>query len=178
MQPGYVVTFCVSAAAAVLAAIMMITRRNPVHSAVWLAVCFSAIGVLYLTLHAPFIAVLQITIYAGAIMVLFLFVVMLLNVAASEGRDPLRLMAVVGVVLGGVLTAGLGLAFACATTTADEKALARTQGTVREIGTTLFMNYAFAFEFVSVLLVAAMIGVIVLGVRHREREPSDAGGDR
>jgi len=178
VQPAYGVTFGVSAAIAVLAAIMMITRRNAVHSAVWLAVCFSAIGVLYLTLQAPFIAVLQITIYAGAIMVLFLFVVMLLNVAAPEGRDPLRVIAGLGIVLGGVFTTGLGLAFACVTTSADDAALARTEGTVEEVGKVLFADYVFAFEFVSVLLVAAMVGVIVLGVRRRERGPSGSEGGR
>ena len=170
--------FYAFAALAVIASLMVIAQRNPIYSVVLLIASFIGLAGLYVLLDAPFLAVIQIVIYAGAIMVLFLFVVMLLNVAAPEGRDPLRVIAGLGIVLGGVFTTGLGLAFACVTTSADDAALARTEGTVEEVGKVLFADYVFAFEFVSVLLVAAMVGVIVLGVRRRERGPSGSEGGR
>jgi NADH-quinone oxidoreductase subunit J len=170
VQPAYWVTFCVAAAIVVLSAVMMITRRNAVHAALWLALNFAGIAVLYLTLHAPFIALLQVTIYAGAIMVLFLFVIMLLNVPAAQPRRRRCYAAMVGAVLAVALGVGMGMVFAVCVP--SDTALTKSgegfyEGTVESVGASLFSQHAFSFELVSVLLVAAMVGVVVLGIRSR-----------
>jgi len=95
----HVTCFGISSALAITAAVMVVTRRNAVHAALWLAVALVSTGVLYLTLSAQFLAVLQVIIYAGAIVVLFLFVVMLLNVNEDQATDRRRWLAVVGLAL-------------------------------------------------------------------------------
>ena len=165
---------------AVVASLMVVLGRNPMHSVLLLIVSFAALAALYITLDSPFAAVIQIIIYAGAIMVLFLFVVMLLNahreedlIAAKGGgkmtAGPLRAGAVLSVVLAAELVWALirargaqdGLLAGGASP--DAGAL----GSVRGLGVLLFTEYGFAFEVTSILIIVAMVGAVVLAKRER-----------
>jgi len=154
---------------AVISAVMMITSRNTVYSALYLVLNFSAIAVFYLLLQAAFIALVQITIYAGAIMVLFLFVIMLLGVERVETTPSLPLQGPIAIVLAfallmllgyGLLQQGDGL-------TGIAAALSNGFGSPTAIGDLLFETYLVPFEAVSVLLLVAMIGAIFLTASKR-----------
>jgi NADH-quinone oxidoreductase subunit J len=164
--------FYLFAAVAVVASALVVIRPKPMHSVLLLIVSFAALAGLYIQLEAPFAAVIQIVIYAGAIMVLFVFVVMLLNahredeVAAASLRGPLRF----GVLLGGVLAAELVWALTRQSGGAllDRGAGAGGEGiaSVAELGRVLFTDYALAFEVTSILIIVAMIGAVVLAKRE------------
>ncbi len=159
------VLFGLAAAAAVLSALLMATRRNPVQSVLFLIVNFFSLSVLYLTLRAQFIAIIQILVYAGAIMVLFLFVIMLLNLGDEqrfvEKKTFSRLIGwlLAGVVLGQVLI-GVGVPSGMPLHPA-----AAELGTVESVGRSLYTEYLFPFEVTSLVLLAALVGVIVLAKR-------------
>jgi NADH-quinone oxidoreductase subunit J len=164
--------FYLFAAVAVVASALVVIRPKPMHSVLLLIVSFAALAGLYIQLEAPFAAVIQIVIYAGAIMVLFVFVVMLLNahredeVAAASLRGPLRF----GVLLGAVLVAELVWAVTRQSGGAllDRGAGAGGEGiaSVAELGRVLFTDYALAFEVTSILIIVAMIGAVVLAKRE------------
>ena len=157
--------FYVVSAVAVVSALLMVTRRNPIMSVLFLIVNFFSIALLYLMLHAQFIAIIQILIYAGAIMVLFVFVIMLLNLGDEEHlSERVSLRKTIAIVFaGGVvveLIAGMGLASMKGPERMAPNALE--QGTVESIGRVLFRNFLFPFEVTSLLLLVAVVGVIVL----------------
>ena len=157
---------------AIGASALVIGQRNPMYSVLLLIASFGALSGLYILLDAPFVAVAQIIIYAGAIMVLFLFVVMLLNApqedAASWDRThPLGHPVVTrfGAVLALLLI--LELAYALMRNSDLNQAVGSRAGaevvsSVRELGRVLFTDYVFAFEATSVLILVAMVGAIVL----------------
>lgn len=164
--------FYVLAAVAVAASALVIGQRSPVYSVMLLIASFGALAGLYVLLNAPFVAVIQIIIYAGAILVLFLFVVMLLN-APTESRVPWTQLTPgprrFGVLLGVVLVAELGWALWHAAMTGEPVAgMAPPQAveSVRTIGQVLYTDYAFAFEVTSLLIIVAMVGAVVLAKRH------------
>jgi NADH-quinone oxidoreductase subunit J len=161
---------------AIVASALVIGQRNPMYSVMLLIASFGALAGLYVQLDAPFVAVAQIIIYAGAIMVLFLFVVMLLNAPQEDAADwdrthPLRQP---GVARFGALLALLlvvQLAWALLRTGGADLPVAgsvdaETIGSVRAVGRTLFTDYVFAFEATSILILVAMVGAVVLA--HRE----------
>ena len=159
------ILFAVVAAVAVGSALLMVTRRNPIMSVLFLIVNFMAIAILYLMLHAQFIAIIQILVYAGAIMVLFVFVIMLLNLGDEEHlAERLSFKKVIAVILGGgialELVAALSLPGRSGWLQMAPNALE--QGTVGSIGKALYRTYLFPFEVTSVLLLAAVVAVIVL----------------
>jgi NADH-quinone oxidoreductase subunit J len=172
------VTFYALAGLAVFASAMVIGQRNPMYSVLFLIAAFAALAGLYIQLEAPFVAVAQIIIYAGAIMVLFLFVVMLLNApqedaAGWDRTHPLRRPGIgrFGAALAGVLI--LQLAYALMQVNELEAAVgsqtgATTVSSVRELGKVLFERHAFAFEATSVLILVAMVGAVVLARREGE----------
>jgi NADH-quinone oxidoreductase subunit J len=157
------VLFLLLAVAAVSSAILMITRRNPVTSALYLVFNFFIIAILYLFLRAQFIAVIQITVYAGAIMVLFLFVIMLLNLGEDKllkwrltsGKSVAVLLGIA--IMGEILYFVLNLS-----STSGIPARSDSMGTVESIGKVLFSRYLFPFEMTSILLLAAIVGAILL----------------
>ena len=162
--------FYVFGAAAVVASALVVGQRSPIYSVVLLIGSFVALAGLYVLLDAPFVAVLQIIIYAGAILVLFLFVVMLLN-AEKEDRalrvqtaGPRRLGALLAVALVAELAWALWMA------TGEELVATGPGGaevsSVRAIGISLFTDYAFAFEVTSLLILVAMVGAVVLAKRN------------
>ena len=167
--------FYLFAGVAVLASLLVIAQRNPIYSVLLLIASFGALSGLYVLLDAPFVAVIQIIVYAGAIMVLFLFVVMLLNaphedtnedLAASLGaRRPLAGVGHFGAALAIVL--GLELWWALTKNGGESGPFAGgSVSSVSAIGRLLFTDYAFPFEVTSVLILVAMLGAVVLARRE------------
>src|SRR5947207_3637692 len=167
------VAFYVFAGIAVLASIGVVSQRNPMHSVLLLIVSFGGLAGLYILLDAPFTAVTQIIVYAGAIMVLFLFVVMLLNVPREESlmTRPSALLGPTGMRIGVVLSVLLGIEVLWAMTHIGIGLFTQGPGaasvsSVALIGSGLFTRHAFAFEATSVLILVAMIGAVVLARRE------------
>lgn len=164
--------FWVFAGVAIIAAFMCITRRSPVASALWLVQTLFALAAIYVLLDAQFIAALQILIYAGAIMVLFLFVIMLLNLGASGPSDMAgRPGKVIAGLLGILLIVEL-IAVAkvlphslISLPEGTVEVMNETQGAVGMIAEPLFRGYLVPFEVTSVLLLAAVVGAVVLAKR-------------
>jgi NADH-quinone oxidoreductase subunit J len=160
------IIFLIVAIGAIVSAVAMVTRRNPLKSVLLLIVNFFCIAIVYLLLHAQFIAAIQVIVYAGAIMVLFLFVVMLLNLndeTSPEKTDIPRTViayALSAAILIEILFV-LGLPFAGTTRLINHERAIQI-GTVESIGKSLFTQYLFPFEITSALLLAAIVGVIVL----------------
>lgn len=163
------VLFLITAAIALIGAGAMVIARNAVHSALFLLLNFAAIAVLFLLLQSPFLFTIQITVYAGAIMVLFLFVVMLLGaeeVEATPDRIPWQrpLAIVLGLGLLGVAVA-VALRGSAAAPPAGETAL--NFGDPAQLGALLFTSYLLPFEITGIILLIAVIGVVVLNQRGR-----------
>jgi NADH-quinone oxidoreductase subunit J len=165
------VIFYLLAALAIGASALVIGQRNPMYSIMLLIASFGALAGLYIQLDAPFVAVAQIIVYAGAIMVLFLFVVMLLNAPREDAAQwdqshPLRHPAITrfGMLLALLLI--VQLAWALAKTNDVETVVTRGDatrvGSVTELGRVLFTDYMFAFEATSILILVAMVGAVVL----------------
>jgi NADH-quinone oxidoreductase subunit J len=168
-----VIAFYIFAAIAVIASIGVVGQRNPMHSVMLLITSFGALAGLYVLLDAPFSAVTQIIIYAGAIMVLFLFVVMLLN-AAREEPAPGLLSAVGprGLKIGVVLSVLIGLEIVWALSKIglgwfSQDPAAASISSVALIGASLFTRHAFAFEATSILILVAMVGAVVIARKER-----------
>ena len=163
--------FYLFAVVAVVASLLVIAQRNPIHSVLLLITSFGALSGLYILLDAPFVAVIQIIVYAGAIMVLFLFVVMLLNAPVEETEYDQAVHPLLRpgpMWLGALLAAGLVLELVWALTKAGGESGAFPGGavsSVRAIGRSLFNDYGFAFEVTSVLILVAMVGAVVLARR-------------
>jgi len=164
------ILFYLFGAVAVIASLLVIAQRNPIYSVLLLILSFCALSGLYVLLQAPFVAVIQIIVYAGAIMVLFLFVVMLLNAPHEDTEHDLRVHPLIrrgpmgfGVVLALILVVELALAVAGRQ---PEGFGSTSAGSVRAIGRALFADYAFAFEATSVLILVAMVGAVVLARRE------------
>ncbi len=165
---GNLVLFIILAVVAVAAAVGMVASRNAVHSALFLILNFATIAVFYLVLNAPFIAMVQITVYAGAIMVLFLFVIMLLGAERTAGQilpsGPQNVLA-------GLLALVLVVVLAYVSLSGADRPqtpLAETfDASPTALGLALFERFVFPFEITSILLLVAMIGVVVLRTRRR-----------
>lgn len=165
---GEAVTFWVLAPLALLAAIGMLASRKAVHSALLLAFVMLDLAVLYLAQDAPFLGVVQVVVYTGAVMMLFLFVLMLVGVDSGDSLvETLRGQRVAAVLAGigfGALLV-LGIGDAVVTNVGLEEANA--DGNVQGLANLIFSRYVFAFEVTSALLITAALGAMVLA--HRER---------
>jgi len=158
--------FLGTAFVAIFASILMVTRKNPIHSALFLILTFLCTAVLFFLLQSPFIAIVQVLVYAGAIMMLIIFVIMLLDLE-EELLIPLKISfsKTVGVFI--VLLMMLGLFFAVWGGARGPSAGYTPEkvshlGSVRVVGKLLFTDYLLPFEIISVLLIAAIVGAIVL----------------
>jgi NADH-quinone oxidoreductase subunit J len=167
------ISFYIFGALAVLASLGVIGQRNPMHSVMLLIVSFGALAGLYVLLDAPFTAVTQIIIYAGAIMVLFLFVVMLLNAHTEDDMIPkrlgphaMRLGALLSVLL--CFEISWGLSRISLTSFGNDPGLVSKISSVTSIGQALFTTHSFAFEVTSILILVAMMGAVVIAGRPRE----------
>ena len=153
---------------ALAAAVAMVLTRNMVHSALFMVVVFLATAVLYLINQAPVIAMLQITVYAGGIMVLFLFVIMLIGAEKMTHTENLRGQRPLAFGLAGILLVETTYVAAAQLPLPDPVAVDPEFGGPRAVGRVLFSQYLLPFELTSILLLVAMIGTVVLTVRRKQ----------
>ena len=168
--------FILFAGMAIGCAISMVAQRNPLYSAISLIGVFISLACLYVTLAAPFIAAVQVIVYAGAIMVLVVFVIMLLNVEEEE-RRPLRMRALVPVAMGLAAVLFAEAAFIIFFVQASPATPTRNLsdvGLTSSIGAGLFTGYLLPFEITSILLLMAIVGAITLA-RRGGLLPASAG---
>ena len=152
-------------------AIMMITRRSPITSALYLIVNFFSVSAIYLMLRAQFVAIIQILVYAGAIMVLFLFVIMLLNLSGEKKlAENVTYKKLSAIILSLLLFSSLGITvfFQFFGKFKTMNQIAEVQGTIQAVGKELYTVYSFPFEVVSFVLLAAIVGAIVLAQKKFE----------
>jgi NADH-quinone oxidoreductase subunit J len=162
-----IAVFLVLAAVALAGAVSLILQRHPIHSALSLIVVMVALAGLYLLQGAEFVAAVQIIVYAGAIMVLFIFVIMLLNAGEEERTNVSRLARFVGVPLGIVFLAEV--AYWIWRATSNLGSGPNEAVSTRDLSTLLFREYVFPFELTSFLILFALLGAMVLA----RREESD-----
>lgn len=167
------VAFYVFALVAVASALLVVFARNPVHSVLWLILTFFSAAGLFVLMGAEFLAMLLVIVYVGAVMVLFLFVVMMLDVdfAALRGRvaEYFPLGALIGVILLIQLVLGFGAwAEAGANRAAATTPITNDLPNAHAIGMVLYTKYVYAFQASGLVLLVAMIGAIALTLRHRE----------
>jgi len=174
VSTGEAFAFWILGSIAVIGALGMVLARNAVHSALWLVVTMLCLGFMYVVNSAPFLGAVQIIVYTGAIMMLFLFVLMLVGRDASDSLiETLRGQRVAAIILGvgfAVLVA-TGLARALTDTPAVGLTAANQNGNVQGLAALLFTRYVFAFEVTSALLITAAVGAMVLA--HVERAKAD-----
>ena len=165
------ILFLILALVAVATALGMLLSRNSIYSALFLVLNFATVAIFYLLLGAPFIAMAQVTVYAGAIMVLFLFVIMLLGTDVLPASNVLPWQKWLAGGLAAVLTVeaiSLLLVRARPTASVVQPAVAiNTMDSLREMGMQLFSTYLLPFEVTSILLLVAMVGAIVLTKKEK-----------
>lgn len=165
------ILFWFLSALAVLCAVMVVASKNPVHSILFLIVVFFAISGHYVLLNAQFIAIVNIIVYAGAIMVLFLFVVMLMNLNAdTEPPHKSKYIMYAGVIAGGSLLL-LIVAALRRNETVNQLTELKTGdvGLISNLGKTLFTDFVFPFEISSVLFLSAMIGAVIISKKDPKK---------
>ncbi len=168
-----VFAFYLFAITAVIAALGVVISRNPVHSVLWLILTFLSASGLFVLLGAEFVAMLLIIVYVGAVAVLFLFVVMMLDVDFAELKGEMAKYMPLGLLIGVVVLMQLGIVFG-GWTTAETAEAARTAVTpdgvenTAAIGLLLYDKYIHLFQLAGLILLVAMIGAIVLTLRHRK----------
>ena len=150
---------------ALVSALMVLLSKNPVHSVLWLIVVFFAISGHYILMNAQFLAIVNIIVYAGAIMVLFLFVIMLMNIKKDAEPQKQLLVKLTGVVAAGSLLTLL-IAVVKQTTQIQDKQVLLKEGSIgliHPLGQALFTDYVIPFEISSVLFLSAMVGAVIIG---------------
>ncbi len=157
---------------ACVAGFMVVISKNPVHSVLWLILTFLCAAGLFVLQGAEFVAMLLIIVYVGAVAVLFLFVVMMLDVDFAELRSELARFLPLGIVIAAVLLTVLGMSFANWQTSPEAEgqlavAIPADIPNANAIGAVLYDRYFFAFQLAGLVLLVAMIGAIVLTLRHR-----------
>jgi NADH-quinone oxidoreductase subunit J len=159
-----IVVFFFFAAVAVLFALVVVLHRNPVVGALSLVASFFALAVMYVLLEAPFLAALQVIVYAGAIMVLFLFVIMLLNLQHAPEPSTRPVQQFLGYTTSAAF--GIGLVyFLCKYAVFAALPSGPFIANARVLGVAIFESYVFPFEMVSILLLAAIVGALILSGR-------------
>jgi len=165
------IPFYFLAALAVTAALGIVVLRNPVYNALCLAVVFISLAGLYVLLSAPFLAAAQVMIYAGAILILFVFVIMLLSPGSDPEKDEMKWQRPLAVIFGVALTAQLVLVLALAVLPSVRRPYTPERiaqiGSTQAVGASLFTDFLLPFEITSLLLLVAMVGVIVLAKKPR-----------
>jgi NADH-quinone oxidoreductase subunit J len=162
------ILFWALTALALFSALMVITSKNPVYSVLWLIVTFFTISGHYLLLNAQFLAIVNIIVYAGAIMVLFLFVIMLMNLSKDTEPQKSKWLKIAGAVAGGCLLLVLVAALRNTETKMTEMGSGNI-GLIQNLGNVLFREYVVPFEIASILFLSAMIGAVVIGKHEKKR---------
>lgn len=160
------IAFIILSVIAVVSALMMVSSKNPVYSVLWLIVVFFAISGHYILLNAQFLAIVNIIVYAGAIMVLFLFVVMLMNL--NVDTEPMKnyRLQLAGIISGGSLLLVL-LSALMKVKTQSVQLMEGDAGLIRQLGRALFNDYVVPFELSSVLFLSAMIGAVIISKKEK-----------
>ena len=167
------IAFYLLAAVAVVSALLVVTSKNPVHSVLWLILTFFTAAGLFVLLGAEFLAMLLVVVYVGAVAVLFLFVVMMLDVDFLRLREGFARYLPLAVIVAGVLLAEMvmiSLAVATGGAAADATAPAvatADASNIETIGRVLYTDYVYFFQAAGIVLLIAMIGAIVLTLRHK-----------
>jgi len=166
MTPQLVVFF-VLAALAVIGAVSLIIQKHPIHSALSLIVVMVALAGLYLLLGAEFVAAVQIIVYGGAIMVLFVFVIMLLNAGVEEHTSISKMAGFPGLLLVLALAGFVGTTIARAADTVQSAPQSGMLSSTRDISTKVFTDFVYPFELTSFLILVAILGATVLAQREK-----------
>ncbi len=161
------ILFFALAAIAVAGAVSLILQKHPIHSALSLIVVMVSLAGLYLLLGAEFISAVQIIVYAGAIMVLFIFVIMLLNAGEEERTNFSRMAAYVGLPLAALF--GAGLVYWVARGGSNVPGAPLAESATRPLAMLLFRDYLFPFELTSILILVAILGAVVLA-QHKDEQ--------
>ena len=162
------VVFFFLAAIAILGAISLIFQRHPIHSALSLIVVMIALAGLYLLMGAEFVAAVQIIVYGGAIMVLFIFVIMLLNAGVEERTNMSKMAGWAGLPLAIALMGFLAAAVARSTDRVQAVAQSGATAPTKVVAGLLFQEFVYPFELTSFLILVAIIGAIVLAQREKQ----------
>jgi NADH-quinone oxidoreductase subunit J len=149
-----------------LSALMTILVKNPVHSVLYLILTFFMLSAHYVLLNAQFLAIVNIAVYAGAIMVLFLFVIMFINLRENNDEQKSNLIKISAAILGGILLILFIGVFKTSITTVDSLGFKSQTGMVENLGKVLFRDYLLPFELVTVLFFVAMVGAVMLAKRE------------
>jgi len=159
------ILFWFLSALALLSATMVLISKNPVHSILWLIIVFFAISGHYILLNAQFIAIVNLIVYAGAIMVLFLFVVMLMNLNSQSEPHKNNTQKLAGIIAGGCLLLIMIDVLRSSVEVQNATAMVKEGniGLIKTLGKALFVDYVVPFEITSVLFLSAMIGAVVIG---------------
>ena len=157
------ISFILLSIMAIGSGIMMILSKNPVNSILWLIVLFFAISGHYILLNAQFLAIVNIIVYAGAIMVLFLFVVMLMNLNAESEPAKNHRLQFIAIISGGSLLLILLSAIMTIKVSHPVMVAGGNAGLIKTLGKVLFTDYVLPFEISSVLFLSAMVGAVVIG---------------
>jgi NADH-quinone oxidoreductase subunit J len=152
---------------AILSGVLVITRKNPVHSALALILTLLSVAGLYLMLYAPFVAGVQIILYVGGIMVLFLFVIMLVNLERSAKEKQFNQQWVAGILAASALGALFIVIYMKGRALFDQPVLQLPEAeNTQRVGVMLYSNYMFPFEIASLLLLVAIIGAVVMAKKR------------
>jgi len=160
--------FYIFAAILVFAGLRVITTRNPVHSAMWLVLAFFTAAGIWLLLKAEFLAIALVLVYVGAVMVLFLFVVMMLDVNFDHLRAQFRSYIPVGATVGALVLIEMALVLLGGTAGQGGPGAAPQASNTRELGKLLYVEYVYPFELAAVILLVAIIAAIALTYRRRK----------
>jgi NADH-quinone oxidoreductase subunit J len=163
-------TFYIFAAILIFAALRVVTTRNPVHAALWLVLCFFTAAGIWLMLRAEFLAIALVLVYVGAVMVLFLFVVMMLDVNFDNLRTHFRSYIPVGATVGLLVLLEMALVVFGSSVAGDVAPPTPAGSNTAALGRLLYLDYVYAFEIAAVLLLVAIIAAIAL--THRKRKES------
>ena len=168
--------FYLFAAILVFAALRVISARNPVHAALWLVLSFFTAAAIWLLLGAEFLAMALVLVYVGAVMVLFLFVIMMLDVNFDELRKHFRSYLPVGAVVGALVLLEMVLVILAGAKAAGAPAAAASGNNTKALGRLLYVDYVYPFELAAVLLLVAIVAAIALTHRRRrETKVQDPG---
>jgi len=169
-MPTQLLLFLVLALVAIISAVGMLVSRNAIYSALFLVVNFMSVALFFLLLNAPFIAVAQVSVYTGAIMVLFLFVIMLLGAERAGQIQAIRWQIPLAIILGIVLLAEAVyiIIYQRGMLPSVTAQLPPDFGSPAQVGTSLFSSYLLPFEITSVLLLVGMVGAIVLTKKEKK----------
>ena len=171
------VLFYIFAAIAVVSAILVVTRRNVVHSAAFLGATLFAVAGIFLTLHAEFLAGVQVIVYVGGILVLFVFVIMLIALERTMFERQYNRQWTIALITAGILIVEFAWAlyrgrdsFVLPAPAAPPASPLGLTGNSQQVGTALYLNYLLPFEIASILLLVAIVGAVVLSKRKTQAE--------